>query len=91
VMWMTIAVGWKTYFIVRVNEMSGMDEYYEKKETMMRRIISTTALTYQLSSGGTSLLGLSGPEFCNIYFFLISVALDKIGSALPPLNVTSGI
>ena len=28
VMWMTIAVGWKTYFIVRVNEMSGVDEYY---------------------------------------------------------------
>jgi len=32
VMWMMIAVGWKTYFIVRVNEMSGVDEYYKKKE-----------------------------------------------------------
>ena len=29
VMWMTIAVGWKTYFIVRVKgmKMSGVDEY----------------------------------------------------------------
>jgi hypothetical protein len=33
VMWMAIAaVDWKTYFIVRVNEMIGVDEYYEKKE-----------------------------------------------------------
>ena len=36
VMWMTIAVGWKTYFIVRVKgmKMSGVDEFYyeEKKE-----------------------------------------------------------
>jgi hypothetical protein len=31
---MTIAVGWKTYFIVRVKgmKMSGVDEYYKKKE-----------------------------------------------------------
>jgi hypothetical protein len=31
VMWMTIAVGWKTYFIVRVNEMSGVDKYYTRR------------------------------------------------------------
>jgi hypothetical protein len=45
VMWMTIAVGWKTYFIVRVKgmKMSGVDEFIMRRRRNRVTWVATNA------------------------------------------------